>query len=132
MKVSNVSWKIGGKAGSGIMSARLIFSKIFTKKGYFVINCKEYPSVIWGGHNTCTVRISSNEIFSINKNINILIALNEETAKIHQEEVTYGGYTAKQIITEILPHIFIVIRFIKQVNQKYWSKHHHWKTEQNY
>jgi Pyruvate/2-oxoacid:ferredoxin oxidoreductase gamma subunit len=46
MKVSNVSWKIGGKAGSGIMSARLIFSKIFTKKGYFVINCKEYPSVI--------------------------------------------------------------------------------------
>ncbi len=92
MKVSNISWKIGGEAGFGIMSSGLIFSKIFTKKGYFVIDNNEYPSLIRGGHNTYTVRISSNEIFSINKSINILVALNEETVKLNQEEVTYGGY----------------------------------------
>ncbi len=92
MKVSNLTWKIGGEAGYGIMSTGAIFSKIFTKKGYFVIDNNEYPSLIRGGHNNYTVRVSSNQIFSINKDINILVALNEDTVSLHQEEVTYGGY----------------------------------------
>lgn len=92
MKVSNLTWKIGGEAGYGIMSTGVIFSRIFTKKGYFVIDNNEYPSLIRGGHNTYTVRVSSNQIFSIDKDINILVALNQETLTLHQEEVTYGGY----------------------------------------
>lgn len=92
MKVSNISWKIGGETGFGIVSTGTIFSKIFAKKGYFVVDNNEYPSLIRGGHNTFTVRVSSNEIFSIDKDINILVALNEETIRLHQEEVTYGGY----------------------------------------
>ncbi|MCG2790975.1 MAG: 2-oxoacid:acceptor oxidoreductase subunit alpha [Actinomycetia bacterium] len=92
MKVSNLTWKIGGEAGFGILSTGKIFSKIFAKKGYSVIDNNEYPSLIRGGHNTYTIRISSNEIFSTNKDINILVALNEETIRLHQEEVTYGGY----------------------------------------
>ncbi|HEY4695815.1 MAG TPA: 2-oxoacid:acceptor oxidoreductase subunit alpha [Candidatus Hydromicrobium sp.] len=92
MKVLNLTWKIGGEAGFGIMSTGEIFSKIFAKKGYSVIDNNEYPSLIRGGHITYTVRVSSNEIFSINRDINILIALNEETIRLHQEEVTYGGY----------------------------------------
>jgi len=92
MKISNLSWKIGGEAGSGILSTGKIFSKIFAKKGYFVIDNNEYSSLIRGGHNTYAIRVSSNEIFSTNKNINILAALDEETIRLHQEEVTYGGY----------------------------------------
>ena len=92
MKVSNITWKIGGEAGFGIMSTGTIFSKIFAKKGYYVVDNNEYPSLIRGGHNTFTVRVSSNEIFSVDKEINILVALNEETIRLHQEEVTYGGY----------------------------------------
>lgn len=92
MKVSNLTWKIGGEAGYGIMSTGVIFSRIFTKKGYFVIDSNEYPSLIRGGHNTYTVRVSLNQIFSIDKDINILVALNQETLTLHQEEATYGGY----------------------------------------
>ena len=92
MKVSNLTWKIGGEAGYGIMSTGVIFSRIFTKKGYFVIDSNEYPSLIRGGHNTYTVRVSLNQIFSIDKDINILVALNQETLTLHQEETTYGGY----------------------------------------
>lgn len=92
MKVSSVSWKIGGEAGYGIMTTGLIFSRIFARKGYSVVDYNEYPSLIRGGHNTYTVRISSGKVFSINKNINILVALNKETIKLHQEEVSYGGY----------------------------------------
>src|SRR4030042_1472738 len=75
MKVSNISWKIGGEAGFGIVSTGLIFSKIFAKKGYFVIDSNEYPSLIRGGHNTYTVRISSTEIFSINKKNNVSLGV---------------------------------------------------------
>ncbi len=92
MKVSNLTWKIGGEAGYGIISAGSIFSRIFTKKGYFVIDNNEYPSLIRGGHNTYTVRVSSNQIYSINRDVNVLVALNQETLMLHQEEVTYGGY----------------------------------------
>jgi len=92
MKVSNITWKIGGEAGFGILSTGVIFSKIFAKKGYFVVDNIEYPSLIRGGHNTYTVRVGSNQILSINKDINILVVLNEETIKLHQEEITYGGY----------------------------------------
>jgi 2-oxoglutarate/2-oxoacid ferredoxin oxidoreductase subunit alpha len=92
MKVSSVSWKIGGEAGYGIMTTGLIFSRIFARKGYSVVDYNEYPSLIRGGHNTYTVRISSGKVFSVKKSINILVALNEETIKLHQEEVSYGGY----------------------------------------
>jgi 2-oxoglutarate ferredoxin oxidoreductase subunit alpha len=92
LKVSNLTWKIGGEAGYGIISAGSIFSRIFTKKGYFVIDNNEYPSLIRGGHNTYTVRVSSNQIYSINMDVNVLVALNQETLMLHQEEVTYGGY----------------------------------------
>jgi 2-oxoglutarate ferredoxin oxidoreductase subunit alpha len=92
LKVSNLTWKIGGEAGYGIISAGSIFSKIFTKKGYFVVDYNEYPSLIRGGHNIYTVRVSSNQIYSIDKDLNILVALNQEALMLHQEEVTYGGY----------------------------------------
>jgi 2-oxoglutarate ferredoxin oxidoreductase subunit alpha len=92
LKVSNLTWKIGGEAGYGIISAGSIFSKIFTKKGYFVVDYNEYPSLIRGGHNIYTLRVSSNQIYSIDKDLNILVALNQEALMLHQEEVTYGGY----------------------------------------
>ena len=92
MKVKNFSWKIGGEAGYGIMSTGLIFSKIFSKKGYFVVDGNEYPSLVRGGHNTYSVRVSTSKIDSIVKDIDMLVALNEETVNIHLDEMTYGGY----------------------------------------
>ena len=83
MKVKNFSWKIGGEAGYGIMSTGLIFSKIFSKKGYFVVDGNEYPSLVRGGHNTYSVRVSTSKIDSIVKDIDMLVALNEETVNIH-------------------------------------------------
>ncbi len=91
MKVDNLIWKIGGEAGFGIMSTGLTFSKIFVKKGYNVIDGNEYPSLIRGGHNTYTVRISNQNIHSLQHEINILVALNKETIVQHQDEISYGG-----------------------------------------
>jgi len=92
MKVSNITWKIGGEAGFGILTSGNIFSRTFSRKGYSVIDNIEYPSLIRGGHNTFTSRINSGKIFSLNKDVNILVALNPGTIKLHQDEVIYGGY----------------------------------------
>jgi 2-oxoglutarate ferredoxin oxidoreductase subunit alpha len=92
MKVTNITWKIGGEAGFGILTSGSIFSKSFSKKGYYVVDHIEYPSLIRGGHNTFISRISSSQIFSLNKDINILVALNQESIDLHQEEVAYGGH----------------------------------------
>jgi 2-oxoglutarate/2-oxoacid ferredoxin oxidoreductase subunit alpha len=92
MKVDNLIWKVVGEAGSGIMSVGLVFSKIFAKRGYHVIDGNEYPSLIRGGKNTYTVRISTKKIYSLSHEINILVVLNKEMVKVHQEELSYGGY----------------------------------------
>ncbi len=92
MKAENISIKIGGEAGYGIMATGFMLSKVFAKKGYFVIDSNEYPSLIQGGHNTYTIKVSTNQIYSISKNLDILIALDKQTIDIHKEEVSYGGY----------------------------------------
>jgi 2-oxoglutarate/2-oxoacid ferredoxin oxidoreductase subunit alpha len=92
MKVTNITWRIGGEAGYGILTSGNIFSRSFSKKGYFVIDNIEYPSLIRGGHNTFSSRISCEPIYSVNHDINILAALNHETIGLHQEEVAYGGH----------------------------------------
>lgn len=90
--INDFVWKIGGPAGYGIMSTGLIFSRTFSKKGYNVNDYNEYPSLIRGGHNTYTVRVCTETIYSIIKNINILVALNMETVELHFNEVIEGGY----------------------------------------
>lgn len=83
-----VTWKIGGEAGFGIMSAGTIFAKSFTRSGYDVFVTNEYPSLIRGGHNVITVKISTDKIHSLNKHLDILIALNKETVSFHINELS--------------------------------------------
>ncbi|MFQ6055430.1 MAG: 2-oxoacid:acceptor oxidoreductase subunit alpha [Methanosarcinales archaeon] len=91
MEINNLTWKMGGEAGYGIMSAGLIFSKTCSRGGLYVVDTNEYPSLIRGGHNTHQVRVSNKEIYSLEKKVNLLVALNRETIDMHKEELTSGG-----------------------------------------
>lgn len=119
MKVKNFSWKIGGEAGFGIMTTGLIFSKIFSKKGYNVLDSNEYPSLVRGGHNTYTVRVSTDKTYSLVKDIDILIALNTETINRHLEEMTYGGYILHESPEEELEKIREKRKDIKYISIPY-------------
>jgi 2-oxoglutarate/2-oxoacid ferredoxin oxidoreductase subunit alpha len=92
MKVTNITWRIGGQAGCGIDDAGKIFSRMFSRKGYSVIDNIEYPSLVRGGHSTYISRLNSGEIFSLNREINILAALDQRTVELHQDEVIFSGY----------------------------------------
>lgn len=85
---NDLTWKIGGEAGYGIMSSGLIFAKACLRSGYFVVDFAEYPSLIRGGHNTYTVRASREKIFSCIKPVDFLITLNKDGIVLHQKELS--------------------------------------------
>ena len=83
---------IGGKAGQGINVISEIISEILTKKGYFVFNYRDYPSLIRGGHNFNVISISDKKIGSSEKIIQGIIALDENTIKIHKQNLASDGF----------------------------------------
>ncbi|MFA4831134.1 MAG: 2-oxoacid:acceptor oxidoreductase subunit alpha [Patescibacteria group bacterium] len=91
MKSFNI--KIGGAAGEGIKSSGLILARSLARLGYSVFGYSEYPSLIRGGHNTYQIYAGVDEVFSQVKKVDILIALNQETIILHQEELTKDSIT---------------------------------------
>lgn len=85
--VDTITWKIGGEAGFGIMSAGTVLARTFTRAGYHIFAVNDYPSLIRGGHNVVSVRIGSRPFHGISRDLNILVALNAETVEIHKAEL---------------------------------------------
>jgi len=88
----NFTWTIGGEAGFGINASGLIFSKTLSRSGFNIFNYIEYPSLIRGGHNVFSVRSSDKEVFSQEKGIDILVALNRETFDLHKKNLKKDSF----------------------------------------
>jgi len=76
---------IGGKAGQGINKVSEILSKVFVKYGYFIFNYRDYQSLIRGGHNFNILSLSDKPILSHESKVDFLIALDDDTLKIHEK-----------------------------------------------
>lgn len=83
----SITWKIGGEAGFGIMSSGTMLARTFSRHGYHILATNEYPSLIRGGHNLITVRVSKEPFYALNKDVHILAALNKETVTLHKDEL---------------------------------------------
>lgn len=88
---NNVTWKIGGLAGEGIMVTGLLFSKASVYAGLQAFDYTEYPSLIRGGHNMYLTQVSEKRIFSHDRSVEILVALDQHTIELHANEITKGG-----------------------------------------
>ena len=78
-------------AGQGIKSAGLNFAKVAARSGYNIYNYIEYPSLIRGGHNVMQTTFSLDEVHSQIRSVDFLIALNQETINLHQDELVSGA-----------------------------------------
>ncbi len=87
----DLNWRIGGEAGFGIMISGKIFSLAFSRGGYHVFDYTEYPSLIRGGHNVFTARISSKPVFCSSNHVDLLVALNKQTLDIHRPWLKVDG-----------------------------------------
>ena len=84
----NINIKIGGKAGEGVKITGLILTKALSRNDYSTFAYQEYPSLIRGGHNTYQVYASIDKAYSQVKKIDILIAFDQNTIKLHQKELS--------------------------------------------
>lgn len=82
---------IGGKAGQGINKISEIVSGVLNKYGYFTFNYKDYPSLIRGGHNFNILTLSEKRVGSNESQIDIILALDNNTAEIHKKDLKKGG-----------------------------------------
>jgi 2-oxoglutarate ferredoxin oxidoreductase subunit alpha len=82
---------IGGAAGDGAREAGLNLGQLLMKVGYEAFSSFDYPSLIRGGHNVSRTSFSEDKITSDYSGLNTLIALNEETVKLHMGELAEDG-----------------------------------------
>jgi len=82
---------IGGKAGFGIDTSGLIIARILNQLGYRVYIYRDYPSVIRGGHTFSIIRAAEEKISTHRNQIDLLLALNQDTADFHKSRLTTGS-----------------------------------------
>ncbi|MCD6381724.1 MAG: 2-oxoacid:acceptor oxidoreductase subunit alpha [Candidatus Aenigmarchaeota archaeon] len=83
---------VGGKAGQGIAKFGATVTRIFAHLGYYVFNYRDYPSLIQGGHNYNSIRISDEPIHSHEEeNIDVLVALDSNTFRKHEHKLKEGA-----------------------------------------
>jgi len=80
--------KIGGAAGQGMQTVGFILGKVLTRSGYQVFAIQDNESRIRGGHNFFQIRVSEKPVYSMTSKVDILIALDEDSLTIHQEELS--------------------------------------------
>lgn len=86
---------IGGKAGQGINKISEIVSKVLVEQGYFTFNYRDYPSLIRGGHNFNVLCVSEKRVGSYESKLDIIVAMDENTIKVHEDELKKEGVIIK-------------------------------------
>lgn len=85
------SIRIGGQAGQGIQAISSILGKLLARAGYYVFTHQDYMSRIRGGHNFNQIRFSDRHISASRSKVDILVALDSNTIKIHRNDLNPGG-----------------------------------------
>jgi 2-oxoglutarate ferredoxin oxidoreductase subunit alpha len=87
----NISVLIGGEAGAGISAAGSLLGITLLRHGFFVFGTIDYPSLIRGGHNFYSLRVSSEPVFSQWHTYDIVVALDAKTVRLHVSQIVPNG-----------------------------------------
>ncbi len=83
---------IGGAAGQGIDTTAAILEKLLKRAGYSVFTCRDFMSRIRGGHNFYLLRFGTEEVISHSYNLDGIIAIDEDTVKLHSDKLKASGF----------------------------------------
>lgn len=84
---------IGGAAGQGMDTLSYLFEKLLQRSGLYVFSNKDYMSRIRGGHNFIQVRFGTERITAHDYDLDLIVALNDETLDYHLERLKPEGLT---------------------------------------
>ncbi|MCX6674163.1 MAG: 2-oxoacid:acceptor oxidoreductase subunit alpha [Methanothrix sp.] len=90
--MNDFSTLVGGIAGDGINEAGLTVARLYSRLGYHIYMYYDYPSLIRGGHNFSIVRASRERIAAHMDQIDVLIALNQETVEKHTSRLKDSSF----------------------------------------
>ncbi len=79
---------IGGEAGQGLVTLGELLAKSFVRSGYHILVTQTYMSRIRGGHNTFAIRVGVAPVDALREQIDLLVALDDDTVKLHQATLT--------------------------------------------
>lgn len=108
--------KIGGEAGQGIQTIGDTLARVFSRSGYHVFTHQDYESRIRGGHNFFQIRFSDRPISASREKIDILVALDKESIKQHQKELSEIGqiiYDSESLKSKYEGPSFLDIPFVR-------------------
>lgn len=87
----DVTVKIGGEAGQGIQTVGELLAQVCHRNGLHVLAINDFESRIRGGHSFMQLRISDRAVTAPHHRVDVLVALNEQSLKLHRSEVAEGG-----------------------------------------
>ena len=88
---ADLNFVVGGEAGQGVQSVGLLLAKVFARSGYHVFADQDYESRVRGGHNFFRVRVSKDKVGAITEDVDILVALDSDSIRLHKAEMTSRG-----------------------------------------
>jgi 2-oxoglutarate ferredoxin oxidoreductase subunit alpha len=113
---------IGGEAGQGLQTVGPIFAKSLMRSGFSVHVTQTYESRVRGGHNTFSIRVGTEKILAGQETIDLLIALNEETVKIHRKKLkAKKGRMIGNAEWDIKEKSWIGVPFKEFGKETYWN-----------
>ncbi|MDO8528823.1 MAG: 2-oxoacid:acceptor oxidoreductase family protein [Nanoarchaeota archaeon] len=85
----------GGEAGQGPNILTQVLGRALVNQGYYVFFSRDYQSLIRGGHNFNVLTFSEEETHSNDSRMDIIVALDDNTEKLHEKELKKGGVLLK-------------------------------------
>jgi len=91
MSDSAIQIRIGGEAGQGLETVGQLLARGLVRSGYEILVSQNYMSRIRGGHNFFSVMVDRDPVLSPASQVDLLVAMNEETVTRHREHLREGG-----------------------------------------
>ncbi|MGL5207288.1 MAG: 2-oxoacid:acceptor oxidoreductase subunit alpha [Acidaminococcaceae bacterium] len=88
MQRNEITWQGGGQQGEGLESLGAILAAVLSHQGYDLYGFRQFSSRIKGGHTNYKIRIAAEPVGTINKECDLLIALDQDT--LSNEALTVG------------------------------------------
>ena len=91
MQRNEITWQAGGQQGEGLESLGAILAQALSHQGYDLYGFRQFSSRIKGGHTNYKIRIAAKPVGTINKECDLLIALDSDTLTNEALAVSENG-----------------------------------------
>jgi len=111
---------IGGEAGQGLKTTAYLLGKTIFRNKYHIFTTKDYMSRVRGGHNFIKIRFSDEEVKGPKDDLDLIMALNEETIENHLGDLKNEGILlAEREVEDIKNSVLVRAKEIaKEINSK--------------